>query len=195
MCKKLQSWKDKMLSFVGKEVLLKFVALALPSYAMSVFKLSAELCKELYGMMAKFWWGGDSREKKMHWKSWADISDVKGKGRLGFQDIQCFNTALLAKQVWRMLTNSNLLVSKMVKGRYFPKSSILDAQVKNGASWIWQSLHSSIGMLESELRKQVGNGNTIAIWKFGRFDGSKTAAQVKSPHLSHTIVHMTKSRI
>ncbi|XP_027062844.1 uncharacterized mitochondrial protein AtMg00310-like [Coffea arabica] len=163
MCKKLQSWTGKMLSSAGKEVLLKYVALALSSYAMSIFKLPAGLCKELCQMMAKLWWGSDSGEKKMHWKSWANISNVKGKGRLGFRDVQCFNTSLLARQVWRMLTNPNLLVIKVVKGRYFPKSSILDAQVKNGASWIWQSLHSSIGMLNSGLRKQVGDGTTIAI--------------------------------
>ncbi|XP_071902615.1 uncharacterized protein [Coffea arabica] len=140
MCKKLQSWKGKMLSSTGKEVLLKSVALALLSYAMSVFKLSAGLCKELCEMMAKFWWGSDSREKKMHWKSWGNISDVKGKGGLGFRD------------------------------------------VKNGASWIWQSLHSSIGMLESGLIKQVGDGNTIAIWKDRWLKNSSGKISTPKPH-------------
>ena len=118
----------------------------------------------------------------MHWKSWADISNVKGKGGLGFRDVQCFNNALLAKQVWRMLTNPNLLVSKVVKRRYFPKSSILDARVKNGALWIWQSLHSSIEMLKSGLRKQVGDGTTIAIWKDGWLKTSSGKISTPKPH-------------
>lgn len=72
---------------------------------------------------------------------------------LGFRDIQYFNIDLLDKQVWRILTNPNLLISKVVKGRYFPKSSILEAKNKIGDSWIWQSLVSSTSLLVSGLRK------------------------------------------
>ena len=54
MIGKLQGWKGKMLSNAGKEVLLKLVALALPSYTMSVFKLPDGLCKALSSMMARF---------------------------------------------------------------------------------------------------------------------------------------------
>lgn len=67
---KVQSWKGKLLNNAGKEVLLKLEALALPSYAMSVFKLSTQLNKELSSIMAKFWWSNDQGEKKMHWKKW-----------------------------------------------------------------------------------------------------------------------------
>ncbi|KAL3536252.1 hypothetical protein ACH5RR_004713 [Cinchona calisaya] len=37
--RKINGWKGKLLSSAGKEVLLKSVAMALPSYVMSVFKL------------------------------------------------------------------------------------------------------------------------------------------------------------
>ncbi|XP_071920705.1 uncharacterized protein [Coffea arabica] len=62
MIGKLQGWKGKMLSNAGKEVLLKLVALALPSYTMSVFKLPDGLCKALSNMMARFWWGNDQED-------------------------------------------------------------------------------------------------------------------------------------
>mgnify|MGYP004722961417 CR=1 FL=1 len=58
--------EDKLLSTAGKEVLLKAVAMALPTYTMSCFKMPIRLCKELSTMMANFWWGEENGKKKMH---------------------------------------------------------------------------------------------------------------------------------
>ena len=55
--KKLQGWKDLMLSRVGKEILIKTVAQSIPTYTMSVFQLPLKLCDELDALCAKFWWG------------------------------------------------------------------------------------------------------------------------------------------
>lgn len=41
--------------------------------------------------------------------------------RLRFRNIQDFNTALLANQLWRLIFQSNLLMSKVLKGKYYPK--------------------------------------------------------------------------
>lgn len=42
---KLQGWKGKLSSQASKKVLLKSLALALPEYVMSCFRLSNNLCK------------------------------------------------------------------------------------------------------------------------------------------------------
>ncbi|XP_062086353.1 uncharacterized protein LOC133792461 [Humulus lupulus] len=43
---RIEGWEGKLLSRASKEVLIKFVAQALPSYAMNVFLLPLELCNE-----------------------------------------------------------------------------------------------------------------------------------------------------
>lgn len=58
---KLAGWKKKLLSSAGKEVLIKAVAQAIPSYTMSCLKLPNTLCDELTGMVRKFWWGASKR--------------------------------------------------------------------------------------------------------------------------------------
>ena len=45
--KKLQGWKEKLLSQVGREVLIKSIIQAIPTYTMSCFKLFKGLIKEL----------------------------------------------------------------------------------------------------------------------------------------------------
>ena len=64
---KTQGWSKKFLSPGGKEVLLKAVALAMPVYSMNLFKLTKEVCEEINGLLARFWWSSGNDEKGMHW--------------------------------------------------------------------------------------------------------------------------------
>ena len=63
VCQRLKGWKEKILSVQGKEILVKSVAQAIPSYAMSVFKLPKGVCKSITDEIPGFWWG-DGEEKK-----------------------------------------------------------------------------------------------------------------------------------
>ena len=64
LSKKLAAWKSKLLSQAGKEVLIKAVALAIPTYTMSCFKIPDSLCDELTSMIRQFWWGQSGGRKK-----------------------------------------------------------------------------------------------------------------------------------
>ena len=63
--KKLSSWREKLLSIGGKEVLIKVVVQAIPTYTMSCFQLPKGLCDEMEGMMRRFWWGQRQKETKI----------------------------------------------------------------------------------------------------------------------------------
>lgn len=94
--KKLQEWKEKFLSQGGKEVLIKAIAMSIPTYIMSCFKLSRTLCDELGKLMACFLWGQQKEETKIYWISWKNVCKPKGEGSKGFKDLHAFNIALLA---------------------------------------------------------------------------------------------------
>lgn len=51
---KIQGWKEKLLSQAGKKVLLKSVVQAIPTFAISYFKLPVGLCKDVESMIRKF---------------------------------------------------------------------------------------------------------------------------------------------
>ena len=82
--RKIASWKGKLLSNGGREILIKAVAQAMPTYIMSCFKLSKSLCKEMNSMMSNFWWGQKEKERKMAWISWEKLFTSKMEGGGGY---------------------------------------------------------------------------------------------------------------
>jgi hypothetical protein len=59
-------WTPKTLISAARGVLVKSVCQAILTYSMSCFKLSKELCKKITNCVARFWWGGDEKKRKIH---------------------------------------------------------------------------------------------------------------------------------
>ncbi|XP_023895406.1 uncharacterized mitochondrial protein AtMg00310-like [Quercus suber] len=135
--RKIAGWKGRLLSSAGREILIKAVAQATPTYTMSCFKLPDSLCKDLNSMMSNFWWGQKNKERKLAWVAWEKLCTPKEEGGLGFRDLKAFNLALLAKQGWRIQQNTNSLAHKVLKAKYFADRTFKEAQLGRGPSYIW----------------------------------------------------------
>jgi hypothetical protein len=54
--KAIQGWKKKMLPRVGKEILIKACAQAIPVFAMTCFDITKGLCDQINSMVSRFFW-------------------------------------------------------------------------------------------------------------------------------------------
>lgn len=77
MWKKIQGWKEKLLSKPGKEILIKAVAQAIPVYSMACFDLTKSVCEELSTMINRYWWSQMDKKNKVHWVSWEKLKKKK----------------------------------------------------------------------------------------------------------------------
>ncbi|CAN1140194.1 Putative ribonuclease H protein At1g65750, partial [Linum perenne] len=78
---KAQSWKSQLLSHAGKDVLLKSVIQAIPSYIMSLFAQSKGLIKRMNAILRQFFWSGYLKKRAIHWTNADNLCSPKSLGR------------------------------------------------------------------------------------------------------------------
>lgn len=161
---RIQSWNHRFLARAGREVLLKSVVQAIPSFAMNVFLFPMSMIKEIECIMNGFWWGCEGEGRKgIRWKAWEHLCAPKSWGGMGFRRLREFNLAMLSKQAWRLLHNHSSLVARVFKAKYYPHCSFLDAKCGSNPSFIWKSVLESQDIIRNNSRWRVGNEHSISI--------------------------------
>ena len=88
----------------------------------------------------------------------------KCEGGMGFRDLHCFNQAMLAKQCWRLLSDPESLCAQVLRAKYYPDGDLINAVVKKGSSFTWQSIMSSLKTFRRGCLWRIGDGATTNIW-------------------------------
>ncbi|CAN6585727.1 unnamed protein product [Malus baccata var. baccata] len=164
---RMSGWAEQYLSQAGKEILVKSVAMALPNYAMSCFRLPIGVCRDV---------------------SWDRLMKQKKAGGMGFKDIQCVNLALLAKIGWRITQNPLSLLASVLRDKYFPGKTFGEAPKGKNTSWGWKGLFEARKVLNLGLRWRVGNGKSINIRKDPWFPKPSTYKVIPKPNLEGIMV-------
>lgn len=136
----IHGWGSQLLSCAGREVPIKANAQAVPTYPMSCFKLPAPTCKQIKNYISNYWWGSSIDNHKIHWQRWSKLTRPKCDGGLGFRDLALFNQAMLGKQGWRLMVIPESLCARVLKGKYCPNCTFLNAMRRKKSSKTWRSI-------------------------------------------------------
>ncbi|XP_071723825.1 uncharacterized protein [Rutidosis leptorrhynchoides] len=158
--KRINSWSSRFLSNAGKDVLIRAVIQAIPTYSMGCFSIPQAILEEIEKAIRYFWWKGTNT---VRWVNWNIMTTSKRNGGLGIRNLSAFNLAMLAKQGWRILQNPNSLLSRSLKAKYFPFSSFFEANLENNPSLTWRSILKGRDTLFKGGIWRVANGKSIRI--------------------------------
>ena len=70
-------WKEKLISKAGREILIKTIGQAIPTYSMSLFKLPNAICDKINSLLSNYWWGQTKDEKKICWINWKNCVKIR----------------------------------------------------------------------------------------------------------------------
>ena len=122
----IKGWRAKILTQVGRLVLIKSVTAALPSYAMSTFLLPMSFCNELDKIFKNFWWGFPAKKSRnLSLKAWDSLCIPKLLGGLGLRKMREVNLALVTKLGWKLLTKLDCLWVSQLHCKYLNSFTFL----------------------------------------------------------------------
>ncbi|KAL0415790.1 UNVERIFIED_CONTAM: hypothetical protein Slati_3410900 [Sesamum latifolium] len=102
---------------------------------------------------------GNRGQHKIHWIAWHRLCESKLVGGLGFQQLHLFNLAMLAKQLWRLWTHPEKLLSRVLRARYFPNGDVFSATLGSRIVGVVAAQTFRAGC-----RWRVGSGRHIRVW-------------------------------
>ncbi|XBI00206.1 hypothetical protein VPH35_129330 [Triticum aestivum] len=133
---------------------------------MSNILFSRNLIAKLTAIIRNFWWTGieeEPRSRALCLRAWKDICIPKSEGGLGIRNIQAMNRGLVLSAAWRIAENPDCFLSRVLKSKYFPDSSIWRASSKVPKSAFWSSILKIRHLLYSNSFYQLIEGDS-SIW-------------------------------
>ena len=83
---------------------------------------------------------------------------------MGFRELQKFNDALLAKQVWRLMTNQDSLFFHFFKAKFFLHRLIFYAK-ENKGSYAWKRILKRRDTIRRGMQWRIGDGYSVRIFQ------------------------------
>jgi hypothetical protein len=146
--KKIEGLRAKTLSQASRLVLIKSMAAAIPSYAMSSFILPKSIYSKLHQSFKNFWRGfPPTKTRNLSLKSWDSLCLPKAIGGLGFRKLKDVNLALISKLGRNLHTNLDSMWMAQMRGKYLSTGSFLSPPPYSSPSRMWKGILSSQGII------------------------------------------------
>ena len=157
---KLNSWKGRLLTFMGRVQLVNVVICSMLTYSFHVYKWPSSLLSEVAKAMRNFIWSGSVDQKKICTVSWSQLCKPKKEGGLAVMDPVKLNQASLLHLTWQLLTSEESW-AQLCKTRFLQNGR---SKAHYFTSSVWPGMKHNISLVLSHSKWSVGNGCNINFW-------------------------------
>nr|GEV88364.1 hypothetical protein [Tanacetum cinerariifolium] len=161
---KINSWKNKFLSFAGRIQLIAYVLTSMQVYWCSLFILPLTVCDNIDNLMSNFLWANKGSSGSMISIKWVDACRPKNQGGLGLKSMYEKNIALMAKHLWNIVVNKDTIWVKWVKLYKLKGKNLWEIEMNRGMSWSWKHLLDLKDKIKEFVNVKLGNGRTCSVW-------------------------------
>ncbi|XP_050273143.1 uncharacterized protein LOC126716155 [Quercus robur] len=161
---KQAGWRSKLLSNVGRLVLVKATAAPVAEYYMQCQSLPAKVCDQVDKLIRYFLWGSTEEKRRLHLVGWDKVTLPKELGGLGLHKMKDRNIALLAKLCWRLAYEKEAPWAKMIVAKYLSPSRMIEEGKKLPCSSCWAACKKGGPVYVKGLKWSVKNGETVKVW-------------------------------
>ncbi|XP_061352790.1 uncharacterized protein LOC133297639 [Gastrolobium bilobum] len=162
---RLQGWKSKCLSLVGRITLAKSVISAIPCFHMQNNVLPVHVCNDIEKMQRNFIWRDEESKRKAHYVAWEQMCQPKECGGLGIINLRLQNEAFMHKLAWLIVNDHNSLWVQVLLGKYGrkvdPNRSLI---AKKSDSILWKNICLARSKISQQLEWVIRNGKSVFFW-------------------------------
>lgn len=163
--KRVNSWKNKSLSYAGRLVLIKSVLASMHVYWTSCYGLPKQTLECINALLRNFLWSaGDSPLKKAK-VSWDSICYPTCEGGLGIRNIRVGNEVASLKHIWNLISRQDTLWVHWTWKHLVKQRDFWLMKPPREASWCWRRILECRAKATTLLTHSIGNGEATLLWK------------------------------
>lgn len=162
---RVQNWKSKFLSFGGRKQLITSVLQSLQLYWMAIFVFPSAVIHDLEKLLRSFLWTqGDPVIGRCR-LAWDKVCCPKECGGLGFKRLSVWNRALVAKNLWDILSSRPTMWVNWVKRVCLRHSNFWVANPNRSWSWVLRKMMTLRNQIRPFVQTIIGNGGATHAWE------------------------------
>jgi hypothetical protein len=177
--------------------LIKSVAVALPSYAMSTFLLPMSFCYELEKFFRNFWWGFPAKKSRnLLLKACDSLCIPKLLGGLGLRKMREVNLALVTKLGWNLLTKTDSLWVSQLHCKYLNSCTFLSPpSLSSSSSWLWKGILKTLPFISKGAYHKIHSSSSLLIWSSSWIPTITALTPTPSTFLTHPYHNLNISNL